>query len=550
MSEPVPFKKALETFIRAAAGAIRQDPELRGAVKDLMDALRETASEGERSSSVPQAPAVLAQGSPAHAEPIHAEEAGSHEAARPVYVPRVITGPRVAQRLRIGDSNPVEAVVQGGAVVGVRAPAAEYAETRWVPPEPRPAEPRPPDTLPDLEIAEKSTTLKEEAARILTRTATAEDATRLAAIRGELSRLGRANARDEGDLWMFDSTRPPERLRLAPDAYRALHLAATLGATLRKLEQLRPDNGLERAFALMAQAQSGIRRLVNDATGETDSDQFAVFRWLRTLTAEDQCRVMIDRYMRRDDIADPAEAPALGELLKAELDEWTRRVEADRKTRKLMQKIGHKAKLLSHHEAEDPPAIWQQLDQHVAEAVEAGMRTSDPKLRQALALIAGTEPEAFHPGEAMGAALREARRQVERRRDEREEEPDSGTKLAIAAEAAALLAELGVRRVAIVGGVDYPEQAQRLKRDFGLDEVIRVTAPEEKSNADLGARVRAAHPDLVLVTRWLSHPETDHVLRACEAMNMRAIRLPYSSGLGTGAVADAILQQLTRRSEG
>lgn len=100
--------------------------------------------------------------------------------------------------------------------------------------------------------------------------------------------------------------------------------------------------------------------------------------------------------------------------------------------------------------------------------------------------------------------------------------------------------------MAIAGGLDYPAQRQRLERDFDLEEVTRVEAQADKSNADLGSRIAAARPDLVLVTRWLSHSQTDAVVESCRSRGVPWVRLPYESGLGSVRVASAILDQFGR----
>jgi hypothetical protein len=560
VSEQDPLAAVFSAFFVRAREAIERDEALRVAVRDFFETLQRPAAERANRTSTAadsadaqtrgqnaQATSSLANGKHGHTEHAGSHQSSEHLAAETkVYTPPVITGPRISRRLQIGDSNPVETVTQGHAVLDIRA--ASEGETGFTPP-PKwstpPAKAAEPPELPDLELASRSAALKAEACQLIASDAT--DPTRLAQIEIELQSL-RRSPRESGDIWMFNAERNADRLKdtaamlAAAECYRALKLAAQLGALLAKYDQLHPDTGLERPFQLMAQAQSGVRRLVNESAGEQDSDQFAVFRWLRTLTAEDQCRVMIDRYMRRDDVAEIADAPALASLLQAEVDERGTRLDAERRTRKTMQKLTHKARQIADGKAEDPLETWKQIDALVQEAIDAGLRPTDAKLRAAIAPAAERIIEEFDAGDALKRLLEEELRVSAMRRVAAEE--TNGPRLETARQASELLRTLGIQRIAVAGGLDYPEQRQRLKRDLGVDEVVRITAPEEKSNADLGSRVKASQPDLVFVTRWLSHPETDHVLKACQLLGLRAIRLPYNSGLGTGAVAEAILQQL------
>lgn len=543
-----PLAAAFSELLKRARELIERDEVLRTSVRDFFAALqhpsRDPSHSTDDAAASPNAPRPISPTASGKHE--SSEHAIQHHAETKVYVPPVITGPRISRRLQIGDSNPIETLTQGHAVLDIRSAGESESgaapPAKWSVPPTKNAEP--PD-LPDLDLAARSAALKSEACQLTASDAT--DAARLAQIEIELQSL-RRSSRDSGDVWMFNTARHAERLKdpaamtAAAEGYRALKLAAQLGALLARYDQLHPDTGLEHPFQLMAQAQSGVRRLVDETVGEQDSDQFAVFRWLRTLTAEDQCRVMIDRYMRRDDIADIASAPELAAQLQAEIDERGSRLEAERRTRKTMQKLAHKARQIADAKADDPLETWKQIDVLVQEAIDAGLRPTDSKLRAAIAPAAEHIIEEFDASDALKRLLEEELRVSALRRAAAEDV--SGPRLEAARQASELLRTLGIQRIAVAGGLDYPEQRQRLKRDLGVDEVVRIIAPEEKSNADLGSRVKASQPDLVFVTRWLSHPETDHVLNACRTLGLRAIRLPYNSGLGTGAVAEAILQQL------
>lgn len=523
--------RAVRALADALADALQHDPELRRAVARLVAAIRPDRGDAPQSSDEATGPADAEETPVAPALP------GPQQPASPLLgsetpAQEPIRGPKQVLPLRIGDSEPVEAVIEGGQVQSLSAWNGPVAEIR-VPQPPRMQ--RPPSDLPDLGQVQQSASVKAEACRSPAGPALDELRRKLEGIR--------ADGLTPADLWMFDpARRDPQRLALGADAYDALALAAALGLALDRSGRLRPGGQLDRPFALIAQAQSAIRRLVDEDRDEMDSDQFAVFRWLRTMTAEDQCRVRVERYMRRGDIADPADAPDLLVALRKELQP----IEAEQERQRILGNLRYKANRLARGDRPREPEEVQRMDELVRDLAALGERTSSERLGRALAPVLNAIGPERNISKEFREALTYARRRVES--EARGDEPPSDTGPdPVVAEAASLLRARGVRRLAVVGGVDRPEQRHRLQRDFDLEEVVRIEAHADKANADIGARVRASKADLVLVTRWLSHAQVDAVLEACRAIGPPVVRLPYEAGLGSGRVAAALLEQLSGR---
>jgi len=62
--------------------------------------------------------------------------------------------------------------------------------------------------------------------------------------------------------------------------------------------------GLERALKLIAEAQSSLRHSLRRLAAPDDPDQLAVYEWLNATAARN--RIFLKRFMRADDLAEPA----------------------------------------------------------------------------------------------------------------------------------------------------------------------------------------------------------------------------------------------------
>ncbi|HRQ73000.1 MAG TPA: hypothetical protein PLU35_08235 [Phycisphaerales bacterium] len=514
MSERQDVKDALKALLNAIADALESDAELREAGRRVAGLLF---------GPTPAAP-------PPAAPPRDVRAPEPKPVVQVVQPKEPIRGPKQVLEFRIGDSNPVETVLQGSTVHAVRP--IDRPEPAPVVAAPPPARGAPATTadLPDLELVRRSASLKAHACAAPPGAA----ADRLMA---QIDRV-RDSGATPADLWMFDpKRRDPEGLALGVTAYEALAVAAELGRALDKAGRIRPGGDLERHFALMAQAQSAVRRFVDEFRGEVDTDQLAMFRWLRTLTSEDRCGVLVERYMRRDDVADPAESAGVKAALQAELAA----LESSLKVQKILDNLAYKAERLAADPQPDPDEV-RRMDELVREAVALGVRTNEGRLTRALSPAAGVLDAGESASPEFAEAVAHARARAGSSAQKDDSEADARLE-PIVAEAAALLRTRGVRRMAIAGGLDYPAQRQRLERDFDLEDVVRVEAQADKSNADLGSRIAAARPGLVLVTRWLSHSQTDAVVESCRSRGLPCVRLPYESGLGSVRVASAIIEQ-------
>jgi hypothetical protein len=84
--------------------------------------------------------------------------------------------------------------------------------------------------------------------------------------------------------------------------------AVAEGLLLVRDARQRPD-GLERALPLLAEAQSALRRSLRRVTAPDDPDQIAAYEVVREMAARH--RIFVKRFLRADDLADPAGWPRL-----------------------------------------------------------------------------------------------------------------------------------------------------------------------------------------------------------------------------------------------
>jgi hypothetical protein len=121
-----------------------------------------------------------------------------------------------------------------------------------------------------------------------------------------------ARARDMRGCWLWMLQQSAD----APDAiyeqlalvYEALAGATDLCETLQARTGL-PEEQISEVYHLLAEAQSALWAGMQTAGAQRDQDQIDAFVWLRERTRAE--RVYIERHMRREDPADPAQAPDL-----------------------------------------------------------------------------------------------------------------------------------------------------------------------------------------------------------------------------------------------
>src|SRR5262249_32832906 len=139
----------------------------------------------------------------------------------------------------------------------------------------------------------------------------------------------------------------------------------------------------EQAIDLSAEAQSSVRAAILAMGGPTDGDQQKVFSWLRSAAAERQ--ILIRRYMRRDDPADPTTWPNPQERIQqlaARLDRYKNR---ERRHKSIFNKIRYHLKRIGESgPGGDHAYDWQKIVEAGDQLVTEGVPPSNIELRDLL----------------------------------------------------------------------------------------------------------------------------------------------------------------------
>ncbi len=199
----------------------------------------------------------------------------------------------------------------------------------------------------------------------------------------------RASALPSCHLWMSGPT-SSAAVALAADPARAESLALAFEVVAHSAELLkilRTDDSqasvLSDALHLVAEAQSALRVLVERLGASKDTDQFALYSYLREVGAEHQ--IYIRRHMRLEDPADPARLPELA----ARLSDLAQRLENDRGVnrdrRKLLSKLRYHSRLLRDGAGAD--ADRQKVIDAAAQLVASGLPPGSPEIRDQVAPI-------------------------------------------------------------------------------------------------------------------------------------------------------------------
>lgn len=522
--------KAIALVLEAARERIQSDPALRDAARTIVRFFADLAAEPS-----PAAPEIASE--PHQAEPappvLQVAEPPRYEP------PRAIQGPKVPLNLRIGDSNPVETLVRGESVVGLRPASEPIAEPpRLVRREPPPPAPEP---TPDLEPVARSARWKAEACRLAGEAAeSTSSAAKLEVVHQKIAQQRRTAPIGPGDLWMFDPARRrggPRSMELAAQCYDNLAIAADLAEKLAKGGQLVPNNGLDDAFQAVAEAQSAIRGFLDENAGEIDHDQEAVFLWLRMMTGERRCRVHVQNYMRRDHVADGARAPELRAELERIAEIWNRRIDGERLERRLLNKVRYKIKQARDTNGDDLDKLWAGIDDVVAELIRGGLKPSNAGLREALGGL--SPPPTFTPGEALALALRESARAAPAPQEPEEDDDPSTPEVALARQL------LDGKKALLIGGEAREPQRLDLEQRLGLRELIWLSTRDHESVARYEDWIR--RPDVDLVLRLVRL--TNHAHGELQEMAKRhgKIFVNLKAGYGVNRVAHDVLEQASER---
>ena len=340
------------------------------------------------------------------------------------------------------------------------------------------------------------------------------------------------------DDWMeplfLKANIPPTDWALLTGAYEAVAtVVETLADVLdeRALAPYRTDG-----FVLLAEAQSALRAAALRLRPRPDPSQEVLFQWLRRRAQAEG--LYIKRYMRSDDVADPADWPAR----LARIGAWREDVEdiiyRRRHERKLVGKLRYQVRQVRRGGADE----WPRALQTIAALLEHGTPPSSRLLRDLLL-----------PHHAALLAERDRSRSIALmlRAGERHPAPPSSDQRAdvsVPREEPQISQVADLLRnttVVLIGGDERPRIAQIIEDAFDLRELVWCDTRPHQSHLLLEPAIARADVSVVLLAiRWASHG-LGAVRTFCEHYQKPFVRLP--GGYSVTQLAHQIMQQASER---
>lgn len=351
----------------------------------------------------------------------------------------------------------------------------------------------------------------------------------------------RAKAMPDCFLWMIHRKGPMPTGSQYNHLASCFEVAAAAADMLHRVVQsANPEEHMERALYLAAEAQSALRIAVADFGNYTDSDQLRIFIWVRETAARQ--RIWISRYMRQDDVAEPTVAVSL----LARIQELARGIQTyhdrEKKRKKAQGKLKYHLKRIQGHPGEAHEEDWTTIVATVNELVQDGIPPSNPELRDQLLPVLDHIPEDLELPKNFQLVLREIDRylaSVSAQQNGADEQDIPSNEVARVSEL------LRGRALVLIGGVRRPEAAESIKQALGLSALHWVEGREHSSYYAFEPDV--ANPEVaavVLAIRWSSHGFGE-VKNFCDKYNKPLVRLP--SGYNPKQVAYHILTQIGDR---
>ncbi len=395
-----------------------------------------------------------------------------------------------------------------------------------------------------LELLAKRSRLKAEAMRWAKERRSLElapDAPHLTLSERTQRLISQAHQLDACGLWMLsrEADLPPdESMHILAACFDNLALAADIAGALDTQDWEDRDTLLA-VFELLAESQSALRRALIECDLPADEEQTHAFYWLRRQT--EQHSVYLERYMRLDNPADPADWETRSRRLH-ELEQRLTDARSQRRTQlELRKRLAYHAKRIRNATpgAEFVLDDWKKVDDTAAALLQLGVRPSERELREELLPILELRPSQLDLPEAVRRIDIEIDRYLASKEFDSSPPPPARERSPAVLKAADLLRG---KRIVLIGGVERPHSKLALERAFELQELEWITTREHESTAYLEAPIARDDTFMVLVLiRWASHSHSKDSMTLAKQLNKRPVRL--TRGYNPNQVAEEILRQ-------
>ena len=404
-----------------------------------------------------------------------------------------------------------------------------------------------PTTVEDLPLIEQRSRLKSEGARWTAKRrqlldTNADFQIEIAPMDRDLIR--RAKEIEECFLWMnYPQWQPPADLSLLEDVAGCFDALADAVALVRVIEADSEidEESFDRALDLLAEAQSAVRVATGKVNFSNDTEQMKTFSWLRSTAADRQ--IMIQRFMRLDDPADPTKWQDLSARIAAIDAQIQTGRRAEKERRKLFNKARYLVEQLTKGQG-DVKYNWDTLVQAIEGLIAGGVPASNRELRDILLPVVDDAPnfDDIPPG------LEQVLAEIDRYLSTRPPAEEAKAEQQPSAEVVAAAKLLKGRGAVLIGGDRRADAHEKLVRAFQLSDLEWIPTRAHESVSKFEAAVARPEVAVVLLAiRWASHSYGD-VIKFCEETGKPLVRLP--AGYNPNQVAAQIMSQCGSRLKG
>jgi hypothetical protein len=353
--------------------------------------------------------------------------------------------------------------------------------------------------------------------------------------------IARAKALPDCFLWMCHRSGPtPEDLTQYDDLAGCFEAAADAVILIDQLLKSSEDEPefFEEALDLAAEAQSSLRVAITDIGGNTDSDQYKIFQWLKTTGAERQ--ILIRRYMRKDDPG----VPALWQPLRERVQQLDEKIQAtrdrDKRQRNLLSKMRYHLKLVEGNRGQARIYDWQKIIEAVDELINEGVPPSSREVRDLLLSVADEIPDSIDLPKNVKIVLRE----LEQYLTTRPVKEETAISPMLAEEVRRAAEFLRGRTLVLIGGLKRPLAADALTAALQIKELIWVEGRDQTYELFEPHVARNDVAAVILAIRWSRHGFGE-VKAFCDKYEKPLVRLP--GGYSPNQVAYHIVSQVGER---
>lgn len=304
---------------------------------------------------------------------------------------------------------------------------------------------------------------------------------------------------------------------------------------------------------LFAEVQNVVRVEAEQSGKSSLPEQVTAFNWLKHTCSEDGEGILIERFMRLEDRADPSKNPELARRvirLQKQMANLRETEQGLAQLRQLCHQLGPEgSSALFALET----AIWAQVNDCVTQLIRAGLKPSDTRVRDALLPIIDNLPEStmdendnvISQGLEVSGEFQQVIKSIYDYLTSTSDHAlveSSGTESEAVAQVSRMLSE---KTMVVVGGVCKPHAAQRLKRELKLSEVRWLEATKRDRVSDFEPELNGAAV-VVLITRLIGHKHND-VRAMCKNAEIPCVQLPKSAGYSPNMLASEILRQASEQ---